>query len=66
MPKPIKLFEITDVVLKDDASDVGAINRSIYIYIYINKYIYIYTYIYIYINIYEGISIYEIVCVHKL
>ena len=29
MPKPIKLFEITDVVLKDDASDVGAINRSI-------------------------------------
>ncbi|EKX52357.1 hypothetical protein GUITHDRAFT_84815 [Guillardia theta CCMP2712] len=27
MPKPIKLFEITDVVLKDDSSDVGAINR---------------------------------------
>mmetsp|Transcript_24182 Transcript_24182/g.60799 ORF Transcript_24182/g.60799 Transcript_24182/m.60799 type:complete len:593 (+) Transcript_24182:1407-3185(+) len=27
MPKPIKLFEITDVVLKDPTSDVGACNR---------------------------------------
>jgi hypothetical protein len=27
MPKPIKLFEITDVVLKDANSDVGASNR---------------------------------------
>mmetsp|Transcript_46770 Transcript_46770/g.113932 ORF Transcript_46770/g.113932 Transcript_46770/m.113932 type:complete len:592 (+) Transcript_46770:58-1833(+) len=27
MPKPIKLFEITDVVLKDPESDVGASNR---------------------------------------
>jgi hypothetical protein len=27
MAKPIKLFEITDVVLKDPTSDVGASNR---------------------------------------
>merc|ERR1719183_715517 len=27
MPKPIKLFEITDVVLKDASTDVGAKNR---------------------------------------
>uniref|UniRef100_A0A6U2AIS2 phenylalanine--tRNA ligase n=2 Tax=Hemiselmis andersenii TaxID=464988 RepID=A0A6U2AIS2_HEMAN len=27
MPKPIKLFEITDVVLKDPTTDVGACNR---------------------------------------
>ncbi|XP_061574753.1 phenylalanine--tRNA ligase beta subunit [Cololabis saira] len=37
MPLPLKLFEISDVVLKDETKDVGARNRRHFCAIYYNK-----------------------------
>ncbi|KAM6933008.1 phenylalanine--tRNA ligase beta subunit [Xenentodon cancila] len=37
MPLPLKLFEISDVVLKDETKDVGARNRRHFCAVYYNK-----------------------------